>query len=315
MAQLRVRRWVKGPHDRLYISTAGGMKVGWFDLRTQRQHLDVPGMWPQFQQAVTTWRTEHAGTGANGPAVAVGVRAWAPVGRPDDRVTAEEFLRQLDQKPERPVPAGTGGLDLATRRPGHNAAVMAARLAPRRRWLRVLARVLGIRTRDRSWRVGAAGERTVGGRLDRLTRHGWRVLHAVELGLGGDVDHLLIGPAGVFVVNTKHHPNAVVKVGRKVVFVRGRQQPYTAKSGREAARVRLALSGAAGRPVHVAPLIVMHGHRHLRGWITNRPQGVQVLPSRLVTWWLRLPGRVTLPPAEVESLYAVARRPGTWVHC
>jgi hypothetical protein len=74
------------------------------------------------------------------------------------------------------------------------------------------------------------------------------MLHAVSLGPGGDVDHLLIGPFGVFTVNTKHRPGAVVQVCDRVVFVRGRQQPYIGKAGREAARVRTALSSAAGRP-------------------------------------------------------------------
>lgn len=54
--QVRVRRWQKHGHDRLYVETSHGIKVGWFDLRTQKHHLDQPGMWPEFQQAVTDWR-------------------------------------------------------------------------------------------------------------------------------------------------------------------------------------------------------------------------------------------------------------------
>jgi hypothetical protein len=172
--------------------------------------------------------------------------------------------------------------------------------------------LVGVRTRDRSWRVGAEGERAVGGHLDPLVRRGWRILHAVNLGLGGDIDHLLIGPFGVLTVNTKHHPRAAVEVGERVLFVRGKQQPYIGKASREAARVRQALSAAAGRPVNVAPLIVVHGHRTLRGWVSHRPQGVQVLPSWAVAWWCRLPGQATLPAAEVDALYALARRPATW---
>jgi hypothetical protein len=85
VATLKVRRWTKGPHDRLYVSTVGGLKVGWFDLRSQRHHLDVPGMWPDFQQAVTRWRAEHAGTGANGRPVHVGVDSRPLPGQPDHR--------------------------------------------------------------------------------------------------------------------------------------------------------------------------------------------------------------------------------------
>jgi len=77
------------------------------------------------------------------------------------------------------------------------------------------------------------------------------VLHGVQLGAGGDVDHLVIGPPGVFTVNTKHHPKAKIKVGSKVLFVNGHQAPYIGKACREATRVRVALSRALGRPLHV----------------------------------------------------------------
>jgi len=56
MEKLHVRRWAKHGHDRLYVTTASGMKVGWFDLNTQKHHLDLPGMWPEFQYAVSEWR-------------------------------------------------------------------------------------------------------------------------------------------------------------------------------------------------------------------------------------------------------------------
>jgi hypothetical protein len=138
------------------------------------------------------------------------------------------------------------GNDLVDRKAGEGPARRARQLQVRNPLLRALARVLGVRTRDRAWRVGADGERKVGRKLDRLHRRGWHVLHGVELGRGGDVDHLLVGRVGVFTVNTKHHPGARVTVGRSVVVVRGRQQPYAAKALREASRVRMALSTATG---------------------------------------------------------------------
>ncbi len=202
--------------------------------------------------------------------------------------------------------------DLASRRAGQGPEWQARQLQVRNPLLRVLARFLGVRTRDRAWRVGAAGERKVGRKLDRLGRRGWHVLHGVELGRGGDIDHLLIGRLGVFAVNTKHHPGARVTVGRSVVFVRGRQQPYVAKALREASRVRRALSAATGRPVNVEPLVVIHGHAHISGWVRNHPGGVRILPSRAVTWWLRMPARSVLSAAEAEALYAIARSPRTW---
>ena len=59
---------------------------------------------------------------------------------------------------------------------------------------------------------GATGEEQVGALLEVLADGGWRVIHDVTLG-HGNVDHILIGPAGVFTVETKSHPGPV-RVGR-----------------------------------------------------------------------------------------------------
>jgi hypothetical protein len=212
----------------------------------------------------------------------------------------------------RPSARLSAGDDLAGRKAGEGPARRARQLQIRNPVLRVMARALGVRTRDLAWRIGADGERKVGRRLDRLRRGGWHVLHSVRFGRGGDVDHLLIGRAGVFTVNTKHHPGARVTVGRSVVFVRGSQQPYVAKALREASRVRTALWAATGRPVNVEPLVVVHGHARLSGWLRHHPAGVRVLPSQVVTWWLRLHARPVLSAEEAEALYAAACDPRTW---
>jgi len=177
----------------------------------------------------------------------------------------------------------------------------------------VLARAAGIRTRDTAWRIGAAGEVKVGARLNRLRCHGWRVLHSIPLGRGGDIDHLIIGPGGVFTANTKHHPNARVNVGRSVVFVRGCQVTYIGKALREASRAQAALSSALGRAVAVEPLVIIYG-ASVSGWLTQRPRGVKVLPTWAAIWWLRMPvhGSGHLKRADIEALYAAARDPATW---
>lgn len=50
--------------------------------------------------------------------------------------------------------------------------------------------------------MGATAETWTAGELRRLRRHGWRVINGLALP-GRDVDHLLVGPAGVIVVETK----------------------------------------------------------------------------------------------------------------
>jgi len=104
-----------------------------------------------------------------------------------------------------------------------------------------ISRVLGrhpLSDDAQPWFTGALGEREVGALLSRLPQ-GWSAFHAVPVGSGdADVDHLVVGPGGVFVINTKHHRGAALTVYERSVLVNGVKQPYLRNSDLEASRVR-----------------------------------------------------------------------------
>jgi hypothetical protein len=57
-----------------------------------------------------------------------------------------------------------------------------------------------------AWRRGAAGERRTAQLLGPLERHGWAILHDLAVPRSqANLDHLLIGPGGVFVIDSKHY--------------------------------------------------------------------------------------------------------------
>jgi hypothetical protein len=61
-----------------------------------------------------------------------------------------------------------------------------------------------------AWRRGADGERRTARLLDRLTRDGYVVFHDLALpGSPANVDHLVIGPTGVFVIDSKQWTGTV----------------------------------------------------------------------------------------------------------
>jgi Nuclease-related domain len=61
-----------------------------------------------------------------------------------------------------------------------------------------------------AWRRGADGERRTARLLDRLTRDGYVVFHDLALpGSPANVDHLVIGPTGVFVIDSKQWTGSV----------------------------------------------------------------------------------------------------------
>jgi len=130
---------------------------------------------------------------------------------------------------------------------------------------------------------GATGEEQVGSLLEELAGCGWRVIHDVTLG-HGNVDHILIGPAGLFTVETKSHPGPV-RVGR----LHGRMLS-------QAHAQRRALERVTG--VRVEPLIVFS-----RAWVDRpltRRKGVRVVPARMLIGYLTRRGP-TLSLEEIEE--------------
>ena len=90
----------------------------------------------------------------------------------------------------------------------------------------VLARLLGSPREERDWVVGADGEDEVAWRL-RKFGDGWHVIHSVPAGeKGADIDHVVIGPAGVFTLNTKNHSKHRVPVTQGGVYVNGERTDY-----------------------------------------------------------------------------------------
>jgi nuclease-like protein len=100
-----------------------------------------------------------------------------------------------------------------------------------------------------SWPRGTKGERVVGRRLARLGRDGWDVLRAVPEQGGDEIEHLVVGPPGVFTVSTLHHRGARIRVGGQVVWVDDAIREYLRNARIEAARVARRLSEALGTGV------------------------------------------------------------------
>jgi hypothetical protein len=161
----------------------------------------------------------------------------------------------------------------------------------------------------RSWYLGALGEIVVAEKLERLG-DGWRVINAVPVGAAGsDIDHVVVGPAGVFTINTKAHANKKVWAAGQALRINGFTQHYIRNSQHEAARASKLLTTAVGRPVVVTPLIVMVGISELNYGV-RRPE-VDVVTSRGIVRNLRRRRRI-LSPDEVTEIADVASRRGTW---
>lgn len=175
-----------------------------------------------------------------------------------------------------------------------------------------LARFFGlspIHADDASWYTGALGEQAVGRQLARLGPE-WTVLHAIPVGAGvSDIDHLLIGPPGVFTLNTKRHRGKKIWVADYRILVSGHKVDHLRNARAEASRATKLISRALGRTAPVTPALVFVETGEIT--IRSRPADVMVLTERgLVRALKKLPPRLSAD--QVRSIEDVAVRPSTW---
>ncbi|MGW6454943.1 nuclease-related domain-containing protein [Streptomyces sp. NPDC055078] len=300
MGELRVSAWKRYGYDRLYVNRPDGEKVAWLDRRTghltllaeEHRHSVLDILAPYLIQT-----TDPLPPPPLPPSSSPSVPRQLPPGL------------SIPAQPTHPPLMPPGG-DLAANRPGHALRPKVAEMKPGlRQWL--TARLLGRHLEGDEWRIGLAGERIVGRRLELGAGRDWRVLHSIPLPRKVDIDHLLIGPGGAFCVNTKHHRGARVWAGDDMVRLGGGPSyPYVRKSRAEGRRASAALSGACGFRVDVRPVLVFVDPGRLT--VVPSLRDVRVMGDREV-WALRR-GEEIWTPDRTEAVYAAARDSRTWVN-
>ena len=133
----------------------------------------------------------------------------------------------------------------------------------------------------------------------------WRVVRTVPIADGAiEVDHLVIGPGGVFNVTTKCHPNSTVWLSEDVLRVNGHRTEYLRESRAEAAQLGRTLSNASGTAVDLIPVIVFVDLLKLT--VKGQPPDVMVTTLRGIRNLLRhQPRRLT--PKQIGHISGVAR--------
>ena len=248
-----------------------------------------------------------AGTGADRPVVAVRVRA--SVGRPGGsaqatwrRMRAAEWITWTRTLPWRVaviLGMGVGG--------GVLGSLLAPRLGLVLGVLGATAAGWGLRFRPSpeavAWQRGAAGERRTARLLAPLERHGWAVLHDLAVpGSRANIDHLVIGPGGVFMIDSKQYR------GRLQLDPTGRLWHGRYPLGPALRAVSFEADQAAqvlpDPGVVVRPIMAIHGAQVPWGKVLM--DGAPIVPAkRLPSMLLALP--TVLGPERVAELANEAR--------
>ena len=227
-----------------------------------------------------------------GPVVAVRVRA--SIGRPGALAEAEYRRRRAVERA-----AWTRGLPwraaavLAT---GAAAGLLATQLAPHLTPLAVALAAAGLgwqlrfraSPETRAWRRGANGERRTARLLAPLERQGWAILHDLAIpGSAANIDHLVIGPGGVLVIDSKQYRGrlrldayGMLWHGRHLLVAALRKVRWAADQADE-------VLGIA--EIQVPAIVAVHGTGVPWGRVDT--DGVTVVAARRIPDLLR-----TLPP-------------------
>ena len=158
-----------------------------------------------------------------------------------------------------------------------------------------------------SLRDGAEGEVQTAKELDRLAKAGWRPIHDRALDRC-NVDHIEIGPGGVFVIDTKNW-NGLLKVTERGVTQDGKLRKGVAPGAKSAAlQIRQRIMADGSKPGWVNAVVVFWG---------DFPQGMvqqdnvtYLAGDQLVDWLRSQPAK--LNGVEIDRFAGVisTMRPG-----
>jgi hypothetical protein len=160
------------------------------------------------------------------------------------------------------------------------------------------------------WRQGAEGEKRTAKALRRLTKSGWTLVHDIDQ-RWGNIDHVLIGPPGVFLLESKNL-NGELRVQDAALVVNWREDPDGGyRNSRLAGRVRgasaelfRALQSPGSRRAWVQPVVVLWGRFEQR--TVESGSVVWVHGDDLAEVLKQRPAR--LSPPEIAALSASLRR-------
>jgi len=146
----------------------------------------------------------------------------------------------------------------------HSLGILAALVAG----IAVSVKIWGRRQTTEAWAIGAAGERRVGKRLEEASAHGVIVLHDRRPpGVRWNIDHIAIGPAGIFVIDVKvikgkvetRRTGSLFRPGPTQLRVGGRDRSdFLSGMSHQVQAVAHAL-GAAASQVPIQSMIVLDG--------------------------------------------------------
>jgi len=159
----------------------------------------------------------------------------------------------------------------------------------------------------RAWGVGAEGERKTQSLLEPLRDEGFVILQDRKVpGWGGNLDHVAIGPTGLWAIETKSLAGKVVIRGDVLLIGGHRRDKIIEQVRQEATIVQVVLADSLTRlGLRVTPVICLH--RGELPFFNKTVRGVRLASGRQLVRLLR-EGEAPLSSDQVSALAREADR-------
>jgi hypothetical protein len=169
------------------------------------------------------------------------------------------------------------------------------------------------------WKRGAEGERRTEAVLKRLERHGWHSIHD-RAGKYGNLDHIVVGPGGVFLLDSKNLSGTVTlaEAGLRTEYADAPRDgsTYTSLAGAmrgASAHLKDRIAATTELAGWVQAVVVIWGHfpeaeaerdkvayvsgDHLDAWLLRQPVRLSRRDQQLIQ--LGLDAEIVVPPAKL----------------
>jgi len=173
----------------------------------------------------------------------------------------------------------------------------------------LLRRVFKTQTELDRHKLGFHGERAVAEELNQLMLSGCRVFHDVPMDPYGNIDHVIVSPAGVFAVETKTRskhsapkgkPDHVAEFdGKAVKFPTWQDTEMVDQAARQGKQLSTLLTRAVAEPVAVQAVLA------LPGWFVKSsvpPGKVLVLNPKQIKKMTECAGPAKLPQEMIQRI-------------
>jgi len=163
------------------------------------------------------------------------------------------------------------------------------------------------RRNDSTWGRGSAAELVIIRSLEKLGS-GYKVINDFQTG-NGNIDHICVGPTGVFTIETKAHKGTISYDGKLKRNNQEFEKDFLKQAKSGCYFVDQLIKEKIGKDYFIIPIIIFANARIDKQTINHQIEGVWV-GGREFECWVIENNKNTLQPEEINAIYDLLLKEG-----